>query len=338
MKKIYFAVIDPTLKASYRLIEHNVKEASDFKVLKSKEIPEDVLKGKTKIYCPGTDYSGLLNPGIKTTKDTKKAKYMIIPTQDVRHSFNCLCVDWVGYIKTRRDDDWDGYNKIFSKVMYFPDNSGSVHRFPTAPIYGLQWKDVKRLFLKNEYPIWSSIFGMDETVTEDTVLINPSDVMFGQNNWICDDVLEFSEFFRQNREMGNRMMLNLDVNHMSKFEADMFMMVIGGTSSIWINNELIKKCSPIVRAAYAPSVDIATQIEGFDPLMRDLIYTGTWYSIPSNQTARHGLYGRSGAQDSAENLLRKYKLIVDCTEHSDNEKSILMDVLQQHVKQIEKKR
>jgi hypothetical protein len=224
--------------------------------------------------------------------------------------------------------------------MYFPVPSGCQSGFPTAPIYGLQWNDVKKLFLRNECPpIWSQIFGMDETITNDAVLINPSDVMFGQNNWICDDVIEFSEFYRQNREIGNRMMLNLDVNHMSKLEADMFMMVIGGTSNIWINNELIKKCSPIVRNAYAPSIGITSRmIEGFDPLMLDLIHTGTWYSIPSNQTARTGLYGRNGSQDNSENLLRKYKLIVDCTDHSDNEKSILMDVLQQHVKQIEKKK
>lgn len=338
MKKIYFAVVDPILKANYRLIEHNVKEESDFKVLESKEIPEDVLKGKTKIYCPGTDYTVLLNPGIKTTKDNRKTKYMIIPTQDMNHSYTCLYIDWAGYIKNHRNDDFDGYNKIFNKVMYFPDNSGSAHRFPMDPICGLQWGDLKKLFMKYEYPIWSQIPGIDETIANDVVLINPSDVMFGQNNWICDDVIEFSEFYRQNREIGNRMMLNLDVNHMSKFEADMFMMVIGGTSNTWLNNEIIKKCSPIIRIVYARSVSIASHIvEGFDPLIRDILNTGTWFSIPSNQTARTGLYGRGGAQDSSENLLRKYKLMVDCTDHSDNEKSILMDVLKQHVKQVEKK-
>ena len=336
MKTIYLAFADPTLKANYRLIEHNVKEPSDFKVLGSKEIPEDILKGKTKIYCPGTDYAGLLNPGIKTTKDTSKTKYMIIPPQSTKHSFPCLYIDWVGYIKNHRDNDVEGYKKIFNKVMYYPVPSGCPCEFPTAPIHGLEWGDAKRLFRNNESPIWSQIFGMDETVTDDTVLINPSDVMFGQNNWICYDVIEFSEFLIQNLAMGNRMMLNLDVNHMTQLDADMFMMVIGGTSSIWLNNELINKCSPIVRAVYAPLIGIASQIvEGFDPMLRYIINTDTWTSRPTNVTARN-YYGRPNDKD-AETLLRKYKLMVDCTDHSDNEKGLLMDVLQQHVKKIKKK-
>lgn len=329
MKKIYFAIADPTLKASYRLIEHHIKEASDFKVLESKDIPEEVLNGKAKICCSGTDYSFLMNPGIKTTKDASKTKYILTPIPDVNHSFACMDVDWVSYIKNRRGDNLDVYSKIFNRVMYLPDSSG----FPTDPICGLQWKDIKRLFITPDLPMQSFIFGVNETIEDDTIFINPSAVMFGQNNWKCDDVIEFSEFLRQNHGIGKRMMLNLDVNHMSQFDADIFMMVIGGTSNAWINNELIKKCSPIVRNVYSYSVSIAVQIEGFDQVVRDIRCDCAWRCNPSNQTACKGLYSINSKE--AETLLGKYKLIVDCTNHSDDEKSLMMDVLQQHVKQIE---